>query len=187
MKFSLSQFKRVGLACVALGAIAVSQQAFAEGTAAELTIENRATVNYQVGGVAQTLIESAPGAGNSTPGLNAGADTEFLVDRKIDFTVEEVGNAETEVSAGAANVVTTFRIINTGNGSQGFDLDPAHTGGTLFGHADFFDMDNLEARVSTAACVVATPSAPVYNSVSDTAADVLTLGDDDCVYVFIVA
>jgi uncharacterized repeat protein (TIGR01451 family) len=186
MKFSLSQFKRVGLACVALGAIAVSQQAFAEGTAAELTIENRATVNYQVGGVAQTLIESSP-AGNSTAGLNAGADTEFLVDRKIDFTVEEVGAAETEVSAGAANVVTTFRIINTGNGSQGFDLTPAHTGGTLFGHADFFDMDNLEARVSTAACVVATPAAPVYNSVSDTAQDVLTLGDDDCVYVFIVA
>lgn len=187
MKFSLSQFKRVGLACVALGAIAVSQQAFAEGTPAELTIENRATVNYQVGGVAQTLIESAPGVGNSTPGAGLGADTEFLVDRKIDFTVQEVGNSETEVSAGAANVVTTFIIQNDGNGSQGFNLDATHTGGTLFGHADLFNMDNLETRVSTAPCVVGSPAAPAYNAVNDTEQHVLSLGDDDCVYVFIVA
>ena len=186
MKFSLSQFKRVGLACVALGAIAVPQQAFAEGTPAEVTIENRATVNYQVGGVAQTLIESSP-AGNSTPGLNLGGDTEFLVDRKIDFTVAEVGNSATEVAAGAANVVTTFVIQNDGNGTQGFNLAASHTGGTLFTRVDFFDMDNLETRVSTAPCVVGSPAAPAYNPVNDSAQHVLSLGDDECVYVFIVA
>lgn len=187
MKFSLSQFKRVGLACVALGAISVSQQAYAVGTPAEQTIENRATVNYQVGGVAQTLIESAPGVGNSTPGVNQGADTEFLVDRKIDFTVQEVGNGATVVTAGAANVVTTFVIQNDGNGSQGFLLTESDAAGTLFTRPDFFNMANLETRVSTAACVVGSPAAPPYDPVNDTAPDVLTLGDDDCVYVFIVA
>jgi uncharacterized repeat protein (TIGR01451 family) len=186
MKFSLTPFRRAGLACVALGAIAVSQQAYAVGTAAELEIDNRATVNYQVGGVAQDLIESSPD-GNSTPGLNAGADTTFVVDRMVDFTVEEVGNSETTVTAGAANVVTTFRIINTGNGTQGFNLAPTHTGGTLFTHADQFDMDNLETRVSVGACAAGPPVAPAYNPVNDSAQHVATLGDDECAYVFIVA
>src|SRR5215510_13382283 len=114
MKFTLKPFKRVGLACVALGAIAVSQQALAVGTAANTSIDNRATVNFQVGGVAQTPIESSP-TGNSTAGVGNGANTSFLVDNRVDLTVTEVGGAATTVGAGATNVVTTFRVTNTGN------------------------------------------------------------------------
>jgi uncharacterized repeat protein (TIGR01451 family) len=194
MTFSLKPFKRAGLACVALGAIAVSQQALALGTAANTTIENRATVNYQVGGTAQDPIESSP-AGNSNPGLGNGADTEFLVDNKIDLTVTEVGAAPTTVAAGATNVVTTFAVINTGNFTQGYNLSALDVGGSLFTHNDTFDMapGSLSVRVSVAACAInpateaLTSPTPAYNPATDTAQNIDTLGSDDCTYVFIVA
>src|SRR5262245_32498869 len=125
MKSSFHQFKRIGLACVALGAIAVSQQSLAAGTAASTTINNRATVNYQVSGIAQTPIESSP-TGNSTPGTNNGANTAFVVDRKIDLVVQEVGAAVTNVTPGAVNQVTTFFLRNDGNDAQGFQFAAAN-------------------------------------------------------------
>ncbi len=185
MKFSLSQFKRVGLACVAVGAIAVSQQALALGTAANTSIDNRATVNYQVSGVAQTPIESSP-TGNSTAGVGNGASTSFLVDNKVDLTVTEVGGAATSVGAGAVNVVTTFRVTNTGNNTQGYNLSGSNVGGTLFTRADAFDMTNLRTFVSTAACSGVSPT-PTYNAGTDTAVNITTLAADACAYVFIVA
>src|SRR5689334_25245792 len=83
MQSSSSRFKRVALACVAFGAISVSQQALAAGTAANTDINNRATVNFQVAGVAQNPVESSP-AGNSNSGVGNGADTTFKVDNKLD-------------------------------------------------------------------------------------------------------
>src|SRR3954463_14350769 len=110
MKSSIRPFKRVGLACVGFGAIAIAQQALAAGTAANTDIVNRATVNFQVSGVAQTPVESSP-TGNSTAGVGNGADTSFKVDNKIDLTVTEVGGAATQVNApGAVNQVTTFKV-----------------------------------------------------------------------------
>lgn len=185
MKSSLKQFKRVGLACVAFGAIGVSQQALALGTAANTSIDNRATVNFQVGGVGQTPVESSP-TGNSTPGVGSGANTTFLVDNKADLTVTEVGAAATTVGAGAVNQVTTFLVTNTGNQSQGYALAAANVGGTLFTRADAFDMTNVRRFVSTAACGGANPT-PSYNAGTDTATNVNTLAADACVYVFIVS
>jgi uncharacterized repeat protein (TIGR01451 family) len=185
MKFSLKPFKRVGLACVALGAIAVSQQSLAAGTAASTSIDNRATINYQVGGVAQTPIESSP-TGNSTAGVGNGANTSFVVDNKVDLTVTEVGGAATTVGAGAANVVTTFRVTNTGNNTQGYNLSSSNVGGTLFTRADAFDMTNLRTFVSTAACSGVSPT-PTYNAGTDTAVNIVSLAADACAYVFIVA
>jgi uncharacterized repeat protein (TIGR01451 family) len=185
MKSSLSRYKRVALACVAFGAISVSQQALAAGTAANTDILNRATVNFQVGGVAQSPVESSP-TGNSTAGVGAGSDTTFKVDNKIDLTVTEVGGAATNVGAGAANVVTTFKVTNTGNNPQGYNLSAANVGGTLFTRADAFDMTNLRTFVSTAACSGVSPT-PAYASATDTAVNVTTLAADACAYVFIVA
>jgi len=185
MKSSLSRYKRVALACVALGAISVSQQALAAGTAANTDILNRATVNFQVGGVAQTPVESSP-TGNSTAGVGAGSDTTFKVDNKIDLTVTEVGGAATTVGAGATNVVTTFKVTNTGNNPQGYNLSSANVGGTLFTRADAFDMTNLRTFVSTAACSGVSPT-PAYNAGTDTAVNITTLAADACAYVFIVA
>jgi uncharacterized repeat protein (TIGR01451 family) len=187
MKSSLSNIKRVGLACVAFGAIAVSQQSLAAGTAANTTIDNRATVSFQVGGVAQTPIESSP-TGNSTAGVGNGASTTFLVDNRVDLTVTEVGGAATTTGAGAANVVTTFRVTNTGNNPQGYNLSSANlaSGNVLFTRTDAFDMTNLRTFVSTAACSGVSPT-PAYNSGTDMAVNIATLAADACAYVFIVS
>ena len=185
MKSSLSKLKRVGLACVALGAISVSQQALAAGTAANTDILNRATVNFQVSGVAQTPIESSPG-GNSNPGVGNGSDTTFKVDNKLDLTVTEVGAAATQVIAGAVNQVTTFKLTNTGNLQQGYQLAASQIGGTLFTHPDNFDVTNVRRFVSTQTCSLVS-STPSYTAATDTATFVNTLAADACVYVFIVA
>jgi uncharacterized repeat protein (TIGR01451 family) len=185
MKSSNGRFKRAALACVALGAISVSQQALAAGTPADTSITNRATVNFQVSGVAQSPIESSP-SGNSTAGVGSGADTTFKVDNKLDLTVTEVGAAATTVSAGAVNQVTTFKLTNTGNFPQGYQLAPTQVGGTLFTHTDNFDVANVRRFVSTAACSTSSTT-PTYNSATDTATVVNTLAADACVYVFVVA
>lgn len=193
MKFSLKPIKRAGLACVALGAIAVSQQALALGTAATTEIDNRATISYQVGGVAQTPIESSP-TGNSTAGVGAGADTTFVVDNKIDLTVAEIGGAPTTAAPGTADVVTTFVVINTGNNTQGYSLSVQNVGGSLFGNNDTFDMTaaTLRARVSAAPCAInpvteaVTTATPTYSAATDTAQNIASLGSDDCMYVFIL-
>lgn len=187
MKSSLSRYKRVALACVAFGAISVSQQALAAGTAANTDIVNRATVNFQVSGVAQTPVESSP-TGNSTAGVGNGADTTFKVDNKVDLTVTEVGGTATTVGAGATNVVTTFKVTNTGNNPQGYNLSAANlaSGSTLFTRTDAFDMNNLRTFVSTAACSGVSPT-PSYASATDTSVNITTLAADACAYVFIVA
>jgi len=191
MKFSLKPYKRAGFACVALGAIAMSQQALAAGTEAAIEIDNRATVNYQVGGVSQTPIESSP-TGNSVAGVNQGADTSFVVDNKIDLTVTEVGGAATSVGAGAVNVYTTFRVTNDGNFAQGYNLSAANEQGTtLFTRTDVagasgVEMNNLRTFVSAAPCGGVNP-VPAYNAGADTATNIATLAPDACAYVFIVA
>lgn len=184
MKSSLKQIKRVGLACVALGSIAFSQQSLAAGTPAGTQIDNTATVNYQVSGVSQTAINSNT--------------AQFLVDNKINLTVTRLdASPGITVSPSGTNYITTFKLTNTGNKSQGYELNGsvagignANTAGVAnpygAGPADTFDMLNTRTYVSSAACsnVSATPT---YNAVGDTARFVNTLAADACVYVFIIA
>jgi hypothetical protein len=66
-----------GVSVVALGAT----PAFAVGTTAGTAINNTATVNYQVGGVAQNAVNS---------NINT-----ITVDRRVDLVVAEVGNVTT--------------------------------------------------------------------------------------------
>ena len=68
----------------------------AQNTLAGTPINNRASVNYSVGGLAQAPIESSP-TGNVTPGVGAGADTSFLVDNMIDLSVSEISGSATNV------------------------------------------------------------------------------------------
>ena len=109
-------FARLGVTAATL---LLSQQVLALGTDAGTTVANQATVAYNVNSEIQTPIESDP-AGNSTPG--AGNPTEFLVDRRVDFTIVEVGSAHTEVSPGDTQAVTEFQLTNTGNAIMDFDL-----------------------------------------------------------------
>ena len=184
MKSSLKQIKRVGLACVALGSIAVSQQAFAEGTLAGTTIQNTATVNYQVGGVSQAAINSNT--------------AEFLVDNKVNLIVTRLDSTPgVPVSPGGADYYTTFKLTNSGNKTQGYILNGSLAGNgdanltgvaNPFGAgpADTIQMLNTRTFVSGAACSDSTPT-PTYDSSTDTTVFVNSLAADNCVYVFVVA
>jgi uncharacterized repeat protein (TIGR01451 family) len=186
MKSSLRQIKRVGLACVALGAIAFSQQSLAGGTLAGTQIDNTATVNYQVGGVAQTAINSNT--------------VQFRVDNKVTHPVTRLdASPGISVSPAGTNYVTTFKLTNTGNKLQGYilnnslagtgDANTATSTANPFGAPnpnDTLTMLNTRTYVSAVDC---TPSSatPTYNASADTARFVDTLAIDDCVYVFVLA
>ncbi|PCJ86425.1 MAG: hypothetical protein COA54_08250, partial [Thiotrichaceae bacterium] len=78
------------------------------------TISNRATLSYDVGTVAQTVIESATGAGNSTPGIGAGGNTDFIEDRVINFTIADSG-VTGDATPGGILQATAFTITNNSN------------------------------------------------------------------------
>ena len=97
---------------------ATTGSVWADGTIAGTDINNTATINYSVGGTAQTAIKSAPGAGNSTPGT-PGTATTFVVDKKIDLVV--TGTADANVAPlGTADL--TFTLKNDGNDKEFFSL-----------------------------------------------------------------
>jgi uncharacterized repeat protein (TIGR01451 family) len=149
----MTTIARLGLRVTLAGALALGgvlwNTAQAALTPAGVTIQNRATVNYSVGGVAQTVIESSP-SGNTTPGANAGANTTFVVDNLVDLTVAESSGNATVTAPGAASAVLAFTVTNTGNSNEGYQLSLAEeVGSTLFGNADTFDigLPNLQIRV----------------------------------------
>src|SRR3546814_13173025 len=81
----------------ALSSVAATP-AFAAGTTAGTTITNTATVDYQVGGVAQG---------------QQSASNNFTVDRQINLLVEEVGTVPTNFVPGQTNDVQTFHLPKT--------------------------------------------------------------------------
>ncbi|HMO75055.1 MAG TPA: hypothetical protein PKD99_08750 [Sphingopyxis sp.] len=107
-----------------------SAPAFAAGTTAGTTITNTATVDYQVGGVSQT---------------QQTASDSFVVDRKINLLVEEVGTVTTDVVPGQTNAVTTFQLTNLSNEGLDFLLAATQiTGGTAaHGGTDTFNVTNI--------------------------------------------
>lgn len=107
----------------------IAQPALAAGTASGTVITNTVTVNYQVGGVAQT----ATSASNSV-----------TVDRKINLTVAEVGNTTTQVSPGQVNAVTAFTVTNLSNATLDFSLSAAQVAAAgPHGGTDTFDATNV--------------------------------------------
>lgn len=103
------------LALLLIGAmtIMVPPHALAAGTASNTTISNQATVNYQVGGISQTAINSNI--------------TTFVVDNKVNVTVAQVGNAT--VIPGSTNQVLVYTITNTGNTAQRYALSATSNAG----------------------------------------------------------
>lgn len=109
-----------------------SMSVHAAGTGAGTTISNQATINYSVGGVAQSAIPSSP-TGNSDP--LAGATTDFVVDNKVIVTVAEITDSAATVSPGqaipaAASGATvnalSFTVTNGGNEHQDYVLTAAN-------------------------------------------------------------
>ena len=127
MTSKLTYMGAIGLA--ALSSVAATP-AFAAGTTAGTTITNTATVDYQVGGVAQ---------GQQT------ASNNFTVDRRINLLVEEVGTVTTNVVPGQTNAVTTFQLTNSSNETLDFALVASQiVGGTAaHGGTDTFNANNV--------------------------------------------
>lgn len=114
------------LAVAALGAT----PALAAGTVAGSTITNTVTLNYQVGGVAQSAVT---------------ASDSFTVDRKVNLTVAEDGSATTSVSPGQVSAVTTFIVTNTSNAPLDLALAASQLAGGSAAHGgtDTFDVSNV--------------------------------------------
>jgi hypothetical protein len=146
-----------------------SSAAFAQGTAPNTDITNQATLNFAVGGVAQT-----PVASNTTT---------FKVDRLVRVVVTEVGNAAKTVVPGASAQVTTFSVTNQGNLAQAYLLSGVDTtGGTVTLNSTLYT-DNL--ALSTCTAYVESGGTAGYQAGADTALAITSLapGASQTVYV----
>lgn len=120
----------LGTSAVVIGVMA-GTPAFAAGTTAGTSIQNIATVNYQVGTTPQTAITD---------------DDIIIVDRKINLTVVQLGSVTTSVTPGQAQAATTFTITNTSNAPIDISLAASNlTGGTAPNSAglDAFDVGSI--------------------------------------------
>jgi hypothetical protein len=171
----------LGLALTGGLSLLGAQSAFA---AAGDSISNTATLNYSVGGAAQTLIESSD-TGNSTPGTGNGTATTFLEDRVINFTVTRGGATGTAVPNGTLQAVQ-YTITNNGNGSQGFLLKGLNNAD---GTADPFggNADSWDATPGTIQTFVEDGTTAGFQPAEDTAAYVATLAAGSSVDVYVVS
>lgn len=163
--------KHASLALIALSSVGALQSAFAVGTPSGTTISNQATVDYSVGGVNQTQITSAAAS--------------FVVDSRIDLTVSEVSTNATQTNPGQNNVITAFRVTNTGNSTQGYQLSVTNeaSGATLFSQTDNQNVNNLRIFVDS-------NGNGTYDAGTDTATSVdslVTDADGESVVVFVLA
>ena len=118
---ALSRTSIWALLLIAAVAMAVPQQASALGTASGTSIANRATINYQVGGVPQAAIGSSP-TGNTS---GAGVDTTFVVDDKVMMTVAANDAAAITTYPSSTTQAMKFTVTNTGNTTHDFALTAA--------------------------------------------------------------
>ena len=152
-------------------ALGVPQQALAAGTASGTTIINNATLDYAVGGVAQTSILD-------------GTPAEFVVDNKVDLTVaEDTGTSGyTDVNPNTTDQIVTFIVSNTGNTVQDFSLAAAPTAVDPHGGTDNFDASSVRVYVESTDTVG-------YQAAEDTATYIDELdpwdaaGDEVTIYV----
>lgn len=141
----------------------------ATGTAAGVSVTNSASVSFSVGGVSQSPVTSNTAA--------------FVVDRKANVMVAEVGGAATTVSYGQTNQVTTFTVTNTTNATQDFRLIGTNVtlgAPTQLGHTDTYGVTNIRVFVDV-------NGNGTYDAGTDTATYIDELAPDATKTVFIVA
>jgi len=171
--------KLIGLALTgSLGLLGATNALAAAGD----SILNRATLNYDVGGAAQAVIESSQ-AGNATPGAGNGGDTSFVEDRLINFDVVRIGATGIAVPGGTLQAVQ-FTLTNNGNGDQGFLLKGLNnadgTADPWGGNNDVFDATSVQTFVESGANAG-------FQPLEDTAAFVATLATGTPVDVYVVS
>lgn len=129
--------KPVGLLLGSVFLWGISSTGFAAGTAPGTPISNQARLNYDVGGNAQTAIDS-----DGDPGTAGVQTTNFVVDRKVDMTV--VKNGDATVIPNSTDQSLAFTLTNTGNGTQGYLLT---TIAGVNGTDDDFNMSTVRIYV----------------------------------------
>ena len=147
----------------------LSSQAFAAGTAASTTISNSASVAYTVGAVPQPVVNSNT--------------AQFLVDRRVNLTVAEVGGTSTSVVPGSTAQVLSFTVTNTSNATLDFRLvatQDATAAATAFADVDSFDVTGPQVFVDV-------NGNGTYEAPTDTATFIDELAADGVRTVFIVA
>jgi hypothetical protein len=140
MKYITTTGSPPGFLALLVGAMLlglVSQSALA--VAPGITIGNTATLNYSVGAVPQTLIESSA-TGNTTPGLGNGTPTDFVVDLVVDVLVDN--GVVTNVTPAVASIGTPFRVSNLGNTRHDYLLQAsnASAGVVALTYTDNYDV-----------------------------------------------
>ena len=89
-------------------ALAAAGPVYAIGTDAGLNIQNTATINFEIGGAAQTPVDS-----NTVV---------TLVDELIDVVVVDDNGGSVSVSTPDGGVLLQFTVTNNGNGSETFRI-----------------------------------------------------------------
>jgi uncharacterized repeat protein (TIGR01451 family) len=108
-KTRMRSFKASCLTASLLGGLCFAFPAYAAGTLAGTDIENIATATYDT--------PSGP--------VNVDSNTVIIkVDELLDVTVSSSDPGDVTSSPGSTGNVQTFRITNTGNGSEAFTLTP---------------------------------------------------------------
>jgi uncharacterized repeat protein (TIGR01451 family) len=139
--------------------VGVNAPAYAVGTNQGTDITNSVTVNYQVGSV------------NQTP-VNSNTDT-FKVDRKVNFTlVERATVGTTSVTPGQTTQQVAFTLTNLSNDLLDFNLTAANvaTGTTIPRGTDAFDVSNFTMCLDANADNTCDAAATATLSVNDLSA-----------------
>ncbi|MEI9903484.1 MAG: hypothetical protein WDN06_05520 [Asticcacaulis sp.] len=160
---------KLALLLSAASALVLAPAAQAASTTAGTSIANTATVGYTVGGTPQSPVTSNTAT--------------FLVDRKVNLTVAEVGGSATVISYGDTAKVTTFQVTNLTNATQDFRLQAAQQLSLIidtFGLTDSIDMSNVHVFVDG-------DGDGLYEAGTDTATFIDELAPDAQKTVFIVA
>ena len=147
---------------ISLVALALSANSWAAGTASGTDINNTATLSYNVGGTAQTAIESSE-AGNSKPGLGEGTATTFKVDKKVDLLV--TAGSGVNVVPGTTAQAITFTLKNEGNSEESFSFTPTQVTGDSFDTTNCTTPANVTLAADATETITVSCDIPVSNEI----------------------
>lgn len=170
----MKQKKSLGLSVIlAILLVFGANSAFAAGTASGTPVTNQATIDFSVGGVGQT-------------GINSN-QTSFVVDNKVDLIVTLQDAGYVDVAPSATLRVLRYRVQNDGNTTQDFQVAAVDL---VNGLADpFGGTDNAQIAGGTGsfAVYVDTNDDDAFTNLTDTDTHINALAADTHIEVFVVA
>ena len=155
------------ISAVTLMLVLGSVSAHAAGTLSGTPIDNHATINYKVGGLDQTPVDSDTAS--------------FVVDSKIDLAVSTSDGSAVLVTPGSSDKVLTFLVTNEGNSTRDVSLTAPNSATPAFGEpSEDFDADNISIFVDS-------NGNGTYDVGVDLASFIDELQPDSSVAVFVVS